>query len=216
MKVVNALSFTSAGNLSTMHSIIKGTIPTELENITKHKLATGIHWTNVRSKSSVSRYRYVDMADSPMVHPANEIISSAFRPSDSTNDVELKCPITCTAPNVIVEMCGSMWVPDSWNITTLYIINVNQPQYWFRNVRIIATIMPLKIFGCPEKPNIFFEWVVQGDLAKMANAIEVFLRNFLKVIDSVDFGCWFVMVSSRSYSRVTASYSSIVVPVYPL
>lgn len=72
---------------------------------------------------------YTAIVDNPMVQPAIEIMSNAFRPNVSTNDVELKFPITCTAPNIIVEMCGSMFVPDSWNITTLYIINVNQPQY---------------------------------------------------------------------------------------
>lgn len=107
-----------------MHTSASGTTPTELINITKPMLATGIQWTMDKSKPIESRYIYADIADKPNAQPAIEMISNHFRPMQSTSDVELNVPNTCNAPIIIDDTCGSMCVPDCWNITTLYRINV--------------------------------------------------------------------------------------------
>lgn len=96
---------------------------------TKPKLTTGIQSRMAKSKPSETRYMYVAITVNPSVQPTIEMINSNFRPSVSTNDVELNVPAACNAPNTIADMYGSMPLFDSWNITTLYEIRVKQPQY---------------------------------------------------------------------------------------
>lgn len=75
-----------------MHKYANETIPTELMNTTKPRLTTGIQSTIAKSYPMELRYMYAAIADSPMVHPVIEIISSDLRPSISTSEVELKVP----------------------------------------------------------------------------------------------------------------------------
>lgn len=160
-------------------------MPTELISITKPMLATGIQWTLDISNPSESIYMYVAIDDNPIVQPAIETISSNFRPSFSTKDVELNVPITCIAPNMIDDKCASMCVPDSWNITTLYRISVKQPQYWFKNVRTIPTSSALYTIGRPTIKicfeNLEIKEVAEHWITQFAEINRILLRLLLGI-----------------------------------